>query len=503
MIMYLFKTILCSAIFLLVYFLFLEKERMYRFNRFYLIGSILFSLLIPLMTITVEKDTPLYLVNEYVFLTENISTEVAPLTNIESIQTTFSTESILLYAYWLVTGFFLILLMVNLYKLCAKIRQGKSIDYKGSKLILIDKAITPHSFLNYVFLNKKDFEKGRVEKEILYHELTHVKQGHTIDVLLIEFLSAFIWFNPFIYLYKRAIKLNHEFLADEGVVNKFQNITGYQFLLLDKTNQQPALSITSQFNFLITKKRLSMITKYTSRRVAILKQCFVLLMITAAIFVFSSKVLLAQEVEKEIKPIEQLTSSIQDPVKLSNTTILTDTTKPTLRNFYAGGTKDGVSSELLNEYHNIIDLYKKPEMKWFEFEKSIPRAEIKRLEEIFVQMSLQQQSKENVVFMRPLPPLARVVPTQKQFISFKNSKMYGLWIDEKKVPNSELDKYSAGDFSQMDISKLHGFAKKGKTYSYQVDLMTNDYYETYRKSTLANNSNKMGIHPRGPKRQKF
>ncbi len=489
--LYLFKTILCSATFLFVYFLFLEKERMYRFNRFYLLGSIFYSLLIPLMTITVEKDTPLYLVNEYIFISENVSTEVAPLTSIQPVQTTISTESFLLYAYWLVTAFFLVLLMVNLYKLYAKIRQGKSIDYKGNKLVLIEEEIAPHSFLDYIFINKTSFGEGRVEREILHHELTHVKQGHTIDVLLIEFIAAFLWFNPFIYLYKRAIKLNHEFLADEGVVNKFQNITGYQFLLLGKTNQQPAPSITSQFNFLITKKRLSMITKYTSRRIAILKKSFVLLMITTAIFVFSSKVLLAQEVENDTKPIEQLTTLLQDPVKIPDTTILKDTTKPTRRNFYAGGTKEGVSPELLNEYHSIIDRYKTAEVKWFEFEKNIPRAEIKRLEEIFLQMSLQQQSKENVVFMRPFPPGAKVVPTQKQFNSFKNSKIYGVWINEKKVPNSELDKYSADDFSKMDISKLYGAAKKGRTYSHQVDLMTNDYYQSYRASTIADKSNKM------------
>lgn len=491
MILYLFKTILCSAIFLLMYFLFLEKEKMYRFNRFYLLGSILFSLLIPLITITVEKDTPLYLMNDYVFIMENVSTEVAPLTSIEPIQTSIATESLLIYAYGLITAFFLLLLLVNVYKLYSKIRQRKSIYYKGSKLVLIEEEITPHSFLNYIFLNKTSFEEGRIEKEILHHELTHVKQGHTIDVLIIEIFAAFLWFNPFVFLLKRAIKLNHEFLADEGVVNKFHNLTGYQSLLLDKTNQQAALSITSQFNFLITKKRLNMITKYTSRRNAILKQSFVVLIITAAIFVFSSKVLLAQEVENDISPIEELAAYVQDLVRLPDATILKDTTRPTLRNFYAGGTKDGVSDEFLNEYHSIINRNKTSQMKGNDFRKTLPVTDYKRLEEIFLKMSLQQQLKETVVFMKPTPPGAKVVPTQKQFSSFKNSKIYGVWINEKKVSNSELDKYSAEDFSKMDISKLYGAAKKGRIYSHQVDLMTNDYYEAYRASTLANKTNKM------------
>ena len=498
MILYLFKTILCSAVFLFVYFIFLEKEKMFRFNRFYLLASILFSLTIPLMNITVEKDTPLYLVNEYVFVSENISTEVAPFTSVEPIQTIISTGSTLLFIYWLVTALFLVLLFVNIYKLYAKISLGKLIEYKGSKMVLIEEEITPHSFLNYIFLNKTDFEKGRVEKEILHHELTHVKQGHTMDILFIEFLSAFLWFNPFIYLFKKAIKLNHEFLADEAVVNKFQNKTAYQYLLLDKTNQQPALSITSQFNFLITKKRLSMISKYTSRRIAILKQSFVLLMIIVAIFVFSSKVLLAQEVENGMKLKEEMPSSLSDIVKVPDTTILPDTTKLVLRNFYAGGTQEGVSNELLNEYHSIINRNKTSVLNWTDFRKNLPDVDYKRLEEIFIHMSNLQQSKEKVVFVKPAPPLARVVPTQKQFNSFKNSKIYGVWIDGKKISNSILDNFSAGDFSQMDISKLYGPAKKGRTYTHQVNLMTNDYYEAYRKKTLANKSNTMGFqyHPK-------
>ena len=501
MILYLFKTILCSALFLLVYFLFLEKEKMYRFNRFYLLGSILLSLVIPQITFTIRQNTPLHAVREYILLPENILSEVAPLSNPDLTGTNFSTPSILLYAYWLITAFFLFLLLVNLYTLYSKIWQRKSISYKGSKLVLIEEELTPHSFLNYIFLNKTDFEKGRVEKEILHHELTHVKQRHTIDLLFIEFLTSFYWFNPFIFLFKRAIKLNHEFLADEAVLNKFQNITDYQSLLLDKTNQQPALAITSQFNFLITKKRLIMITSYTSRRMAVLKQSFVLLMITAAIFVFSSKVLLAQEVENDRKPIEELAAYVQDLIRLPDPTTLKDTTRPTLRNFYAGGTKKGVSPELLNEYHRIIDRNKTSEMKGNDFRKNLPDTDYKRLEEIFVQMSFLQQQAQTVIFIKPIPPGAKVVPSQKQCSSFKNSKIYGVWINEKKVANSELDKYSTDDFSKMDISKLYGPAKKGRIYSYQVDLMTNDYYEAYRKSTLANKSNTMGFHRRGPKKQ--
>ena len=79
MIEYLIKTILCSAVFMLVYSLFLEKEKMYWFNRFYLLGSVAFSLIIPLITLTITNNTPLHSVNEMVLLSENIVTEAVPL----------------------------------------------------------------------------------------------------------------------------------------------------------------------------------------------------------------------------------------------------------------------------------------------------------------------------------------------------------------------------------------------------------------------------------------
>ena len=78
-------------------------------------------------------------------------------------------------------------------------------------------------------------------------------------------------------------------------------------------------------------------------------------------------------------------------------------------------------------------------------------------------------------------PLSKTVPTKAEFESFKNPKKYGVWINEKKVQNKELNNYKNTDFKQLSISKLYPNAKKGKSYDYQVDLMTNDYYDNYIK----------------------
>lgn len=320
-------------------------------------------------------------------------------------------------------------------------------------------------------------KKGSIEEEILCHELTHIKQHHTIDIFFIEILTGFFWFNPFIFLYKKALKLNHEFLADQGVVNKFQNIPAYQYLLLEKISQKKAFAITSQFNFLITKKRLIMITKHTSLKVAFLKYCLVATILTAAIFAFSSKSILAQEIKETVRPIGKSSPELRDTSKLKHL------------DFYAGGTREGVTPELVNEYHDIINKAKNPEKSGYKFSLSNK----KRLETIFMQMNLNQQQQQTVVFFKPVKPLHRVVPTQKQFNTFKNGKIYGVWINEKKVANSVLNNYAAKDFAQVFVSKLYGPAKKNKSYSYQVNMMTKNYYQAYYIQAIADKSNTMGF----------
>jgi len=477
---YLIKIILCSGLFFLVYFIFLEKEKMYRFNRFYLLCSFAFSLIVPLINfnLNVEKETPLQTVSNYVFSPGQILPEDISLQIIKPAKNVLSIQEFLLLIYCLISIFFLILFAKNLIKIYSKIKGKKYLLYKGGKVILTEENLTPHSFLSWIFLNKTAFEKGSIEEEILCHELTHINQYHTIDVLVIEFAKAFLWFNPFVFLYGKAIKLNHEFLADEGVINKFQNITAYQYLLVEKTSQQSAFAITSQFNFLITKKRLIMISKYTSPRIAFLKQCLVVVFFTIAIFSFSAKYLVAQKIHTQ-QPISKSSPPQKDSVKIFHF------------GNYAGGTNEGVAPEMLSEYQDIINRTKTPEMDWFQFIKAVPLSDKKRLEYIFMQMNIDQQEQETVVFLKPFKPLPRTVPTEKQFEAFKNGKIYGVWINEKKVGNSELNNYVAKDFAQVFISKLSGGAKKNKSYFYQVNMMTRDYYQAYYNRTIADKSNLM------------
>ncbi len=155
-------------------------------------------------------------------------------------------------------------------------------NYEGTTIVLLEKGVTPHSFLKYLFINKGDYTGNLIEPEIISHEQTHIKQLHSIDIILVELLQVIYWINPLIVLYRKAIQLNHEFLADDAVIKKYPDTGAYQHLLLAKAGQSHSLYLTSQFNYYVIKKRLLMMTKNASVKLVLYKQ-FVL----AAIFISS------------------------------------------------------------------------------------------------------------------------------------------------------------------------------------------------------------------------
>ena len=217
MLIYILKSAACLAVFYFFYLFFLEKENMHVFKRFYLLSSLVLAFLIPLITFTEYVNTP---------LTLNAASEII-LGSGEALQDTKPTDldtlniPLLLGAlYALGVTLLGIRFLRNLFKVVKKIRRNEKLQQPSSTKVLLQERISPHTFLRYIFLNKTAFKAKEIPQEVLLHEETHVRQRHSIDVLFIEFLQVVLWFNPFIYLINKAIKLNHEFLADRAVLGK-------------------------------------------------------------------------------------------------------------------------------------------------------------------------------------------------------------------------------------------------------------------------------------------
>ncbi len=151
-----------------------------------------------------------------------------------------------------------------------------------------------------------------------------------------------------------------------------------------------------------------------------------------------------------------------------------------------GSSKEGASPQLMTEYSTIVSKYNTTGEEWWkDFEKNISAEDRGRLEQIFKQMSPQQQATQKIAFIQATPLLKKLVPSEKEFDSWKDADVYGIWIDGKKVDNAVLNNYKNVDFDQATVSKLYGVAKQNKRYSFQVDLLTKEYYHRYYEQALA------------------
>lgn len=451
---YLLKSILCSFTFLVVYKLLLEREKMFVFNRFYLLLSLIGSFLIPLITIQLAEKKYSYSVEDRHVLTAYYTEAF------QSHQLTPSLDSGFEWNWEIGYGLVTFLLLIRFTKSLVTILSVKKntvVKQDLMNLVLLDRDVLPYSFMNYIFVNKEAYYAHTIEPEIWQHELTHIQQRHSLDILCIELIQVFWWFNPCVYFYQKSIKMNHEFLADEAVLLAYPEVKNYQRLLLSKVSQR--VSFTSAFNYAITKKRLLMMTRMTSRFRTVVMQLSVLPVLAIAIALFSS----AEYAEAQTAPA----TIRQDPDNA------TKTQHP--------ASKDGVSDELLKEYQSIIDRSWVKGKNGYEI-RHFSETDRSRMKVIFDQMSQQQRDSQKII-VRYVPPLKRQSPTQKELDLWKNPKMSGIWIDGKRVSNEVLNNYKPEDFSIASVSKLEKNAINYGKHYYQVDLMTNKDYEKYLKDT--------------------
>ena len=289
MLLYLLKTTFCLLLFLGFYHLVLEKEKMHRFNRFYLLGSIVFAFLVPSFIITVAPT-------EFVepIAQELIINQADAINAVNEI----SYQSYLVGLYLLIAFLLFTYFGKNIHKVLSKTRRNEKISYYSATIILLKEKVLPHTFLRYIFINKEEFKNDNSEQYILTHELAHVKQKHSLDVLFIELLQIVFWFIPIFKFYKKAVQLNHEFLADDAVIKLHENITEYQHLLLKTTAQNNNIYLASNLNYSLTKKRLLMMTTPSSKTKILFKKLAIIPLITGFIFAFSQKVEAQQKKQK-------------------------------------------------------------------------------------------------------------------------------------------------------------------------------------------------------------
>ena len=291
---YILKSSVCLVVFYLFYRLLLSRETFHRFNRVALLSILLLSCLLPLVEVTVEEQTEVHqtmmTLEQWLMLADMMNTADATDLQVEEVTVTWIQVALLVY----LAGILLFALRngYSLLKLGGLLKSGRKenlseyID-EGEKVTLIvhDRDIAPFSWMKYIVISEKDLdENGR---EILIHELAHIQNRHSWDLLVADICIFFQWFNPASWLLKQELQNIHEYEADETVIEKGVDAKQYQLLLIKKAVGTRLYSMANSFNHSKLKKRITMMLKEKSNPWAKLKYLYILPVAAIAVTAFA------------------------------------------------------------------------------------------------------------------------------------------------------------------------------------------------------------------------
>lgn len=293
-------------VFYLVYYLLLRKETFFQLNRIFLVGGVLTGLLLPFIRyvpaqIYLDPDSTLvYPISKAVDLSY-LSFEAESETGI-------SYSLYLIYIIYLAGVFFFLGKMISgFWKIYRLYRSGKKTKYPAFVFVETAFQHLPFSFFKWIFWSKGlTFEKIDQTK-ILAHELVHVKEKHSLDILIIEFLGIIFWFNPIIYLYRSSIRENHEFICD-GSIGRAN--TNYSQLLKFGKPGELQMALTNQFFKNHIKNRIIMLKKNPSARYLKYKSLLIVPVMIFFIVVLAFKIENSAPVAPVLKDCVSSTSDV-------------------------------------------------------------------------------------------------------------------------------------------------------------------------------------------------
>ncbi|MDR1005112.1 MAG: TonB family protein [Prevotellaceae bacterium] len=330
---YILKSAVCLAVFYLFYRLLLSRETFHSFNRVALLGILLLSFSLPLIEVTVGSRSGMnqvvLTVEQWLLLMTPVSVETMPVEAARSMG--WVHIALLIYAAGVL--FFLLRHIYSLIRLGILIRTGRreciTPYYNTStkvSLIVHDRSVAPFSWMHYIVLSRRDLnESGR---EILAHEVAHIRRGHSYDLLVADLAIFFQWFNPAAWLLKQELQNIHEYEADETVIKQGIDAQQYQLLLIKKAVGTRLYSMTNSFNHSKLKKRITMMKREKSNQWARAKYFYVLPLAAVAVTAFARPEVSAVTSEISAVKVTDLTTIVETKAPETPAVTAKDTLKP-------------------------------------------------------------------------------------------------------------------------------------------------------------------------------
>jgi len=447
---YLVKSSGLIGMFYLAYIILLRKETFFNSNRWFLLAGLITSVVLPL-----------------VVFTKIVWVDPSP-TNFDwsKIPVTTSVENESFEINWyLVIGIlysigillFLMKLVFDFYSL-SKVLKGKTIQKQADfKFIDVTENVSPFSYFNSIVYNSSLYSDTELEN-ILEHEKVHSAQNHTTDVLISRLFCIVFWFNPLVWLYKKAILQNLEFIADSEASKNISDKKAYQLTLLKITTQENCVVLTNHFYQSLIKKRIVMLNKNQSNKRNSWKYAVVLPLLGAFLFFFQVKVVAQEKAspkqENETKPNTVDSASIKIEKELS--------TLPNVKEIYINGEKS--SQEELDKLDpneiEKIDVIKKSDKSTILITTKHLTKPIKITDkEIFIDGSKVSQEELDKLDPNEIESVDVIKKSDKgtvRIVTKKFSKTLNendVYINGEKVDKNELLLLDQNSIDKMDVNK--------------------------------------------------
>lgn len=269
------------VLFYLLFTLLFKRDTFLKIRRFYFLSALLFSVIYPLLVVPGLSDFWNFRFSEPQTVEATVFFEAPTLevmveeSEAEAASLNIPWEQIFITLYIAVTIFFILRFLWQLISIFRIRLKSEETEVLGIKVYDLKDNITPFSFFGMIFINSEMHSKEELE-QIIIHEHTHVSEKHSLDIMLVESILLFSWWNPAVWLLKREMAMNLEYLADVGVLREGVDSREYQYHLLRLTYHETAVQIVNNFNVSQLKQRIMMMNKTRSSSLKLAKYLTIL-----------------------------------------------------------------------------------------------------------------------------------------------------------------------------------------------------------------------------------
>lgn len=290
------KVAVCLALFYLFHKLLMSRDTFHTFNRFAILSMMLLSLVLPLVHLSLDSETG---INRGTVALEGLVAQTVVDGGGNGVGEGMTLTQVLLATYVLGVVLFVGKALLSVGSLLRLIRRARCVEVRnGIRIYTMQGDISPFSWFRYIIMSEKDWLENR--REIVLHEMAHIRRCHSMDVAVCNMMIVFQWYNPAAWLLKRELQTVHEYEADEAVLSAGVDATHYQMLLIRKAVGERLFSMANNLNHNSLKKRITMMKIKRTNPVQKAKIAFVLPLAAMTVAAFAS-----QKVENLSEKVEQ------------------------------------------------------------------------------------------------------------------------------------------------------------------------------------------------------